>query len=172
MNIRRIWGLTPSLEKLNVAVGRVTAWLTLVMVVATFVIVVLRYALDVGWIWLQESVTWMHAAVFMLAAAYTLARDEHVRVDVFYGSFSRRWQAIVNAAGALIFLLPFCGLLLWSSWEYVSVSWEIHEGSREAGGLPFPWTPVLKSFIPLMAALLALQALVMLGRSIRTLRSS
>jgi TRAP-type mannitol/chloroaromatic compound transport system permease small subunit len=159
------------LERINVAIGRATAWLTLVMVIVTFIIVVLRYAFDLGWIWLQETVTWMHAAVFMLAAAYTLARDEHVRVDVFYRNFSPQRKAVVDALGALLFLLPVCGFLLWTSWDYVSVSWSIRESSREAGGLVFPWPSILKSFIPLLALMLIGQALVMLATSIARLRS-
>ncbi|MCZ6584533.1 MAG: TRAP transporter small permease subunit, partial [Gammaproteobacteria bacterium] len=72
------------LEDFSEFTGTVIAWLTIMMVLVTFVIVVLRYAFDLGWISMQESVTWMHAAVFMLGAAYTLKRDEHVRVDIFY----------------------------------------------------------------------------------------
>lgn len=161
-----------TLERINIVIGRIAGWLTLAMVIVTFVIVVLRYAFDLGWIWVQETVTWMHAAVFMLAAAYTLARDDHVRVDVFYRNFGPRRQAIVDAVGVAIFLIPFCGFLIWSSWDYVSVSWAIREGSREAGGLAFPWPSILKSFIPVMAAMLMMQALVLLARSIQTLRSS
>lgn len=161
-----------SLERINAAIGRAAAWMTLAMVVVTFAVVVLRYAFDFGWIWLQETVTWMHAAVFMLAAAYTLARDGHVRVDVFYRNWSPRGKALVDAAGAAIFLMPFCGFLIWSSWDYVSTSWAIHESSREAGGLIYPFPSILKSFIPLMGAMLLLQGLVLLLRSVRTLRSS
>ncbi|MGI9344572.1 MAG: TRAP transporter small permease subunit [Gammaproteobacteria bacterium] len=171
MDSKQNRGLIPLLERINVAIGRATAWLTLVMVITTFVIVVLRYAFDLGWIWLQETVTWMHAAVFMLAAAYTLARDEHVRVDVFYRNFSPEKKAVVDALGAALFMLPVCGFLLWTSWDYVSVSWSIREGSREAGGLVFPWPSILKSFIPLLALMLIAQALVMLANSIARLRS-
>ena len=163
-------GLTPALERLNIAIGRAVSWLTLVMVVVTAVIVVLRYAFDLGWIWLQETVTWMHAAVFMLAAAYTLARDEHVRVDVFYRTFSPQRRALVDAGGALLFLIPLCGFLVWSSWDYVAASWAIREGSREAGGLVFPFPSLLKSFIPLMAIMLLGQAVVILTRAIAVLR--
>ncbi|SVC15426.1 uncharacterized protein METZ01_LOCUS268280, partial [marine metagenome] len=76
--------------------GQAAAWLTLVMVLATFIIVILRYAFDIGAIWLQESVIWMHGMVFMLGAAYTLQREEHVRVDVFYCKMSQKHQAVVN----------------------------------------------------------------------------
>jgi TRAP-type mannitol/chloroaromatic compound transport system permease small subunit len=167
---RKAGGLTPLIDRLNVTIGRACGWLTLVMVVVTFIVVVLRYAFDLGWIWLQETVTWMHAAVFMLAAAYTLARDEHVRVDVFYRNLDPRRQAAIDAAGAILFLIPFCGFLLWSSWDYVSVSWAIREGSREAGGLGYPLPSILKTFIPAMAVMLLLQALVLMARAVRTLR--
>ncbi|TDJ48450.1 MAG: TRAP transporter small permease subunit [Gammaproteobacteria bacterium] len=141
------------------------------MVIVTFVIVVLRYVFDFGWIWLQETVGWMHAAVFMLAAAYTLAEDAHVRVDIFYRNCSPRRRALIDTVGTLIFLVPVCGFLIWSSWDYVSVSWSIREGSREAGGLVYPFTSILKSMIPLMALLLFGQALVILAKSIRVLRA-
>jgi len=162
---------TFSAERINLSIGRAAAWLTLVMVIVTFVIVVLRYAFDFGWIWLQETVGWMHAAVFMLAAAYTLAQDEHVRVDIFYRNCSPRRRALIDAVGTLIFLMPFCVFLIWTSWGYVSVSWSIHEGSREAGGLVYPFTSLLKSMIPLMAVLLFGQALAILAKSIHALRA-
>jgi TRAP-type mannitol/chloroaromatic compound transport system permease small subunit len=137
--------------------GNVISWLTLPMVIGTFVVVVLRYAFDIGWIWMQESVTWMHAAAFMLAAAYTLNCDEHVRVDIFYREMSAGRRAWVDLLGTLLFLLPMSAFLIATSWDYVSVSWQIREGSREAGGLPYPMVPLLKTVIPITAALLVLQ---------------
>ncbi|HHQ14344.1 MAG TPA: TRAP transporter small permease subunit, partial [Chromatiales bacterium] len=113
------------LESFNALIGRTVAWLTLVMVLLTVVIVLLRYAFDLGWIWLQESVTWMHASVFMLAAAWTLGRDEHVRVDVFYRKLGPRGRAIVDLAGTWLFLVPVSLFLLWSSFGYVEASWAI-----------------------------------------------
>ena len=153
------------LERLNQIVGRSVAWFTLMMVLVTFTIVVLRYLFDLGWIWLQESVTWMHAAVFMLAAGYTLTRDEHVRVDVFYRDLSDRSRALIDAAGSLLFLIPFKLFLLVGSWQYVLNSWSRGETSPEAGGLVYPAIPLLKTFIPLAALLLLLQAVVVLLRS-------
>ena len=138
--------------------GRAIAWLTLFMVLVTFVVVVLRYLFAVGWIWMQESITWMHAAVFMLGAAYTLGRDEHVRVDIFYRKMSPRSQALVGIAGAVLFLIPVCLFIGLSSLEYVANSWSVKETSREAGGLPYPFVPILKSLIPLTALLVILQA--------------
>ena len=85
-------------ERINVAVGKTVAWLTLFMVVVTCVVVVFRYAFSSGWIWMQETVTWSHGIVFMLAAAYTLSCDEHVRVDIFYRNASPRRKALVDLA--------------------------------------------------------------------------
>jgi TRAP-type mannitol/chloroaromatic compound transport system permease small subunit len=137
--------------------GRAVAWLTVPMVLGTFVIVILRYVFDLGWIWMQESVVWLHAAVFMLAAAYTLNRNEHVRVDIFYRGMSPSRRALVDLAGTVLFLLPVCGFLVVTSWDYVVVSWTIHEGSRESGGLPYPFVPLLKTIIPITSVLIAVQ---------------
>jgi TRAP-type mannitol/chloroaromatic compound transport system permease small subunit len=159
-------------DRLNSVVGRTCAWLTLIMVIVTLIIVILRYVFDIGWIWLQESVSWMHAAIFMLAAAHTLARDEHVRVDIFYRKLTPVGRAMVDAVGTVFFLIPVCVFLIWGSWDYVRVAWEIREGSPEAGGLGFPWVPLLKGFIPIMSGLLLLQGIAMLCRAAITIRSS
>jgi TRAP-type mannitol/chloroaromatic compound transport system permease small subunit len=136
--------------------GRGVAWMTLVMVVLIFSIVVLRYGFNLGWIWLQESVTYMHALVFMVAAAWALQTDDHVRVDIFYRDKSRRYKNWVNLLGTLLFLVPFSLFLIFIGWDYVSASWETLESSREAGGLPLVFA--LKSLILVMPALLLLQA--------------
>lgn len=162
-------GISQLIDRLNRGLGRAVSWLTFAMVVVMFVTVALRYFFDSGWIWLQESVTWMHAAVFLLAAAYTLAEDDHVRVDIFYRSMSPRGKALVNTLGCLLFLLPFTGFLLWISWEYVALSWSMQEASPESGGLAYPWVPLMKSFIPATAFLLLLQGIGMLFAALATL---
>ena len=154
----KLRSVSEALQRVSEATGRLVAWLTLPMVVGTFVIVVLRYAFDLGWIWMQEGVVWIHAAVFMLAAAYTLERDEHVRVDIFYRRMSPRGRALVDVLGICLFLLPMAIFILAISWDYVAVSWQIREGSRESGGLPYPFVPLLKSVIVVTAALLVLEA--------------
>lgn len=137
-------------------IGQAVAWLTLLMVILTFSIVVFRYGVNQGWIWLQESVTYMHAAVFMLAAAWAFQADEHVRVDIFYRGKSTRHKAWVNLVGTLIFLVPFCLFLLIIGWNYVAAAWSAMEGSREAGGLPLVY--VLKSLILALPLLLLIQS--------------
>lgn len=164
--------LARSLKRFSDWTGRVVAWAMLPMVAIQFVIVALRYIFDTGWIWMQEGVLWMHAAVFMLAAAYTLNRDEHVRVDIFYRKLSDRGRAWVDIVGTLVFLLPMVIFLIMASWDYVVVSWTIWEGSREAGGLPPPFVPLLKSLIPLTAFLLLLQGIANLLSDIGILLGS
>ena len=155
--------LAAALETVSVAVGRSVALLTVLMVLVTALVVLLRYLFGLGWIWLQESITWMHAAVFMLAAGYTLAREEHVRVDVFYREMSPRARAWVDLVGTLVLLLPVCAFLLWSSWGYVASAWGISEGSRESGGLPALY--LLKSVLVAMPVLLGLQGVALAARS-------
>jgi len=160
------------LDRTSVVVGRAAAWLTLFMVIVTFVVVVMRYIFDAGLIWVQESVVWMHAAVFMLGAAYTLQDEGHVRVDVFYRKMSDRGRAWVDLTGVIIFLLPLCLFLAWNSFEFVTHSWSMRETSRESGGLPYPLVPMLKSIVLLMPVAVALQGLSLFLKSLRTLRGS
>ena len=151
--------LKSNLERISELTGSVMAWLTVLMVLGTFVIVVLRYVFDLGWIAMQESIVWMHAAVFMLGASYTLKHNEHVRVDIFYRRSTAQRRAWVNVFGTVVFLLPLAVFVAVTSWDYVSTSWAIREASREAGGLPFPFVPIMKSLIPATALLLMLQGI-------------
>lgn len=137
--------------------GRTVAWLSLGMVAITFLVVVLRYGFGLGWIALQESVVYLHATLFLLAAAYTLKHDAHVRVDIFYQRLGPVGQAWIDLLGTWLLLLPVCAFIAWISWDYVAAAWAVKESSREAGGLPAVF--LLKSLIPLFAVLLALQGL-------------
>jgi len=160
----------PLIDRISEATGRATAWLTLAMVLVSFVIVIIRYVFDSGFIWLQESLNWMHAVVFMLGGAYTLQRDEHVRVDIFYRDMSAKGRAIVNLCGVLFFIFPLCVFFVVEGFSYVRASWEIHEVSRNSGGLPYPFVPLLKSVLLIMPITVALQGTSMLLRSIVDLR--
>lgn len=139
----------------NSLLGRACAWLTLFLVIGTALVVVLRYGFGIGAIALQEAVLYAHALVFMGTAAWTLQRNGHVRVDIFYQRLSGRRQALVNLFGNLLFLLPVCLFLAWNSWGYVSSSWATLEGSNESGGLKFVY--LQKSIILLLIVSLFLQ---------------
>jgi len=146
-----------SINAVNEWIGKTISWLTLFMVLATFLIVVFRYVFDMGWIAMQESVSYMHAIVFMLGTAYTLKHNAHVRVDIIYQRCSAKTQAWIDCIGTVLLLMPVTGFIIWSSWEYVADSWSIQEGSRNSGGLPGVY--LLKTSILLMAALLILQSI-------------
>lgn len=160
------------LDKISALLGKASAWLTLFMVLVTFVVVVLRYVFDAGLIWLQESVVWMHGFVFMVGAAYTLQQEEHVRVDIFYREMSPKRRAWVDLIGVAVFLLPLCALLGWKAFDYVAVSWQLQEASRESGGLPYPLVPLLKSILIVMPITVSLQGIALFSRCVRTLRSN
>ncbi len=156
------------IDRLNDVIGRSIRWLTLAMVLITFTVVVLRYVFSIGWIAMQESVIYLHAIVFMLGAAYTLKRNAHVRVDIFYEKMTPRGKAWVDLLGVTFLLIPFCLFILIISWNYVSLSWSLLESSREAGGIPAIF--LLKSTILLMPVLLLLQGFAQAFRCILTLR--
>lgn len=143
--------------RLNTAIGTAVSWLTLAMVLVTALVVTLRYGFGIGSVALQESVTYLHCAVFMLGAAMTLERGGHVRVDILYRRWPLRRRALVDAAGSLLLLIPFALFTLVVSWDYVLQSWHMHEGSAEASGLPGIF--LLKTLIPVMSVLLLLQGI-------------
>lgn len=147
--------------------GRVVAWLTLLLVLVVFLVVLLRYVFGIGSVALQESALYLHAPIFLLGATYTLRHDRHVRVDVVYRLLGKKGRALLDLLGTLLLLLPLCGFLVWSSWDYVAMAWTIREGSREAGGLPLVF--VLKTLLPVAALLLAVQGLAEAGKRLLVL---
>lgn len=144
--------------------GRMISWFTLVMVVLTTLIVLLRYGFNIGWIAMQESVIYLHGAVFMLGIAYTLKADEHVRVDIFYQRFSAKGKAKVDLFGSLFMLFPVCISLFVFSLDYVIQSWSLLEGSGEAGGIPGVF--MLKTLLLVMPTLLMLQGVAIIIKQI------
>lgn len=154
---RWLRGLISALDGVTEWTGRMVSWLTPVMVLTTCAVVILRYFLGISSIALQESVTYMHAAVFMLGAAYALKHHNQVRVDIFYRRFRSQSRAWVDALGALVFLLPLAVFIGWISQDFVLSAWQIRETSADSGGLRIVYW--LKTLIPLLALTLVIQAL-------------
>ncbi len=168
MSRSRTEAIIASIDQLSERLGQGVAWLTLALVLLTFLVVVLRYLFNIGSVALQESLLYIHSLIFMLGAAYTLLHDSHVRVDVLYRPLSARRKALINLLGTLFILFPFCGFIGYISWEYVSNSWGYWEGSRESGGLDAVF--VLKGLILIMPLLLFLQGIAESLRSILILQ--
>jgi TRAP-type mannitol/chloroaromatic compound transport system permease small subunit len=158
------------LDSTTEVLGRTVAWLTVTMVIATVIVVLLRYGLDTGAIALQESVTYMHACVFMLGIPYALKHSGHVRVDIFYARLSDRHRTMIDLAGHLVFLVPVAVLVLVTSLDYVAAAWRVREGSPEVGGIPAVYA--LKTLIPVMASTLLLQGIAEIARAALSLRSA
>lgn len=133
------------------------------MVAVSFFILLMRYAAGWGEVWLQELVMWMHAIVFLGAAAHALAQGKQIRIDIFYREKSAQYRAAVDLFGSLLLLLPMVSAIAIASWPYVMRSWQTLESSGEAGGL---WGLfLLKSCILLFCLSLALQGLALALRS-------
>jgi TRAP-type mannitol/chloroaromatic compound transport system permease small subunit len=152
------------INAINDTLFRLVSWFTLVMVVLTMLIVVLRYGFDLGWIAMQESVLYFHSLVFLLGAAHTLKVNEHVRVDIFYRQFDPVKQSKVDLFGGVFLGLPVNLFIFTVSFNYVVESWRLFEGSGQSGGLPIVF--ILKSFILLFAATMTLQHCAQIIRNV------
>ena len=154
--------------------GRLVGWLTLAMVLLGAFNAVARYTGKFTGINLSSNayieLQWyLFSLIFLLGAAHTLQRDQHVRVDVLYGQLSKRAQARLDLAGGLLFLIPFCIFGLFMCWPTVRNSWSVWEVSPDPGGLPrYP----LKTAMLLCFGLLLLQGMSELIKRIRTLRET
>ena len=153
-------------DSVNQFLGKICDWLILLACVVSAGNAMVRYAYDTSSnAWLE--VQWyMFACVVMLGASYTLKKNEHVRVDLWYMTLSRRGQIWVDITGIVLFLLPTCLLLAWLSWPFFLQSCP-SEVSTNAGGL-LRW-PV-KLLIPVGFVLVALQGLSELIKRIAALQ--
>jgi TRAP-type mannitol/chloroaromatic compound transport system permease small subunit len=159
--------LADAIDWVQLRLGRALKWLAVLLVLNQFLVVVMRYVYGTSFIAMQEAVIYLHATLFMLAIAYAYLLDAHVRVDVFYAGWSVRAQALMDLVGVVVCVLPFCWLVAWASWNWVAVSWRMNEGPMAVGGLPF--TSALKTLVPLMAILLAVQGVSVAIRAIAVL---
>ncbi len=144
-------------------IGQGVAWLTLMMVIFSVINVLASWLFNTSWIWMRESVTWMHGTNFLLATAYTLNRQDHVRVDIFYSKMNEKQQALVDLVGTLLLMLPSSIFIAWASWPAFLLSWRVGEVSSEAGGLPALY--LLKSLLLLMPLFLIIESINQLIRA-------
>ena len=155
------------IDSLNDFLCKLVSWFTLFMVLLTFLIVVLRYGFNLGWIAMQESVMYLHGIVFLLGAAHTLRVNEHVRVDIFYRRFSPKKQAKVDIFGSIFLLMPVNIFIFMVSFDYVMRAWRVLEASQEAGGLPAVF--LLKSLILIFSFTMLLQGIAEVIRNVTKL---
>lgn len=155
------------IDKLSEWIGRSVAWLGLAAVLICSVNALARYAFNIGSNAWLEMQWYLNAAVFLLVAAWTLKRNEHVRIDVIAGRLSPRAQAWIDIFGSLFMLMPAVVIIAWYSWPTLVQSWEVQEHSSDPGGL-IRW-PV-RLLIPVAFTLLALQGVSELIKRIAFLK--
>ena len=160
------------IDEFSESTGRVVYYCTLAMVSIGAFNAVARYTDKSTGLGLSSN-TWLElqwylfGLVFLLGAAYTLKHDDHVRVDVLYGRLSRRGKAWIDLAGTVLFLFPFCGLMIYMSIPMVENSWAVLEQSPDPGGLPrYP----IRTMIPLAFVFLMIQGTAMVIRNVAILR--
>jgi len=159
--------LADAIDRFSTVIGHATAWVALAMVLIQFLVVMMRYIFGVGSIMMQESVTYMHAFLFMVGAGYTLFQDGHVRVDIFYRGASDRFKDVVDFVGAVLLLSPACLVIGIYSWPYVHNAWKVLEGSKETSGIQGVY--LLKSLIIVFAVLTTIQGISLGLRSLLSL---
>ena len=147
--------------------GYLIAPLAFLMMILTCVVVATRYIFHAETTPLYETVIYIHGVVFMLGISFALKVEGHVRVDIFYHTFSARRRALVDLLGTIFFLTPVCVFVFWSSLDYVSLSWGMKESSAAPDGLPGIY--LFKTLIPVMAVLVEIQGIGMALKSLSIL---
>ena len=163
-----------AIDRMCLAVSGIASWLALAMVLLGAFNAVARYlgrfiGVELSSNTFIELQWYLFSAVFLLAAAGTLANDGHVRVDVFYGRLGRRGKAWIDLLGTLLLMLPFCAFVFWLSLPSVANSWAILEASPDPGGLPrYP----IKTLVPVAFGLLIAQGLARTALNLAVLRGN
>ncbi len=150
-------------DGLNTLLAQSIKWLALTMVLMVSGLVIMRYVFGISAIKAQESVIYMHAFLFLLAAPAALLTDTHVRVDVFYEKLSIKGRAIINLVGTFFLLMPVCILIFKLGGAYAARAWVIFEGSPESDGIQAVF--LLKTAIPVFAMFMMLQGSAMAARA-------
>lgn len=156
------------IEALIDHIGRLTAWLVLVMISLVAVNVLLRYAFSLGSVWAQELEWHLLAAIILLGMSHALQRGDNVRVDLFYARYGTRTKFVVDAVSVLLIIVVAL-LFVALSLGYVGQAYAINEQSPDPGGIPFRW--LVKGLIPLGYGLLVLQSAAQLMRVVQSYRA-
>jgi len=146
------------LKKIISKTGKISSWFSLALVLLISTDVLLRYVFNFSTASLYEMEWHFFAIIFLLASPYTLQKNRHVRVDVFYNNFSKRKKNIIDLIGNIIFLIPFSFIIFYTSLPFVEDSYSILESSPDPGGLPYRF--IIKSIIPIAFFLLMIQGIL------------
>ncbi|MEH6627527.1 MAG: TRAP transporter small permease subunit [Motiliproteus sp.] len=147
--------------------GKLAAFLFIVMLFNVFYDVIARYLLNDVSIGLQELEWHLHATIFLIGVPFALRSGGHVRVDVIYERLTSKSKAIIDLLGTMLLLFPFCGLVVWYGWDFAREAYELGEISGDPGGLSYRW--IIKGMIPVSFTLMLMSGLGLLLTSINSL---
>ena len=156
-------------EQIMNIISKLLVYILLSMIVLVILTIFLRYFFSIGSISIQELIMYFHASIFMLGISYTYKENSHVKIDIFYNKLSEKNKTILSLIGVILLIIPFGIFIIFISFDMVSSSWSIFEGSSEAGGLDLVF--ILKSLIPLSGFLILLQALSELFKNLQILKN-
>ena len=166
--MKKIGPISHKIDKLIDLIGKFASWLVPLLIVIIFISVILRYFFSIGFTWLQDLYIWIHAAIILCGAAYTLKFDGHVRIDIIYRNSSNFYKTIINFFGLTLFSLPFCYFLVDKGFDYFYRSFLLDESSKETGGLENIY--ILKFLIFFMGITLLIQILNLLFKIIKGIK--
>ena len=155
-------------DKVSTWVGHAFSWFIVGLTLLISWEVFSRYALDNPHAWAFDAMIMLYGTMFMMAGAYTLAKNGHVRGDVLYGFFPPRLQAGLDLTLYLLFFIPGVVALCWAGYTYAAESWAIKESSNITAGGP-PYYP-FKTIIPVAGAFLLVQGIVEIVRCVICLK--
>jgi len=162
--------LVKVINRINKFIGESTSWLTTALVFLVCFDVFRRYLLKDSSAWIMELQWHIFSIIFLFASGYTLQINKHVRVDLFYEKFTIKQRAWINLLGCLLFLIPWCLVLIYFSTLYAYNSWIIGETSPDPGGLPARY--IIKFCVPIGLCFLMMQGISISIQSINTIRKS
>jgi TRAP-type mannitol/chloroaromatic compound transport system permease small subunit len=164
MSVRLLAPMVRAIDRFAEVCGVVIAWLMVPLVAAVVYEVVARYAFAAPTIWSFDLTYMLYGAMFMLGAAYALRVGAHIRTDFFWERWSLRTRGVIDSVAYVVFFFPGIALFFWVGWDEAWYAYDIGEMSEQT-----PWRPVLwplKACVPLAAALLLLQGISELTKSL------
>jgi TRAP-type mannitol/chloroaromatic compound transport system permease small subunit len=160
----RLQSLVRIIDRFAEVTGVAIAWLMVPLIAAVVYEVVARYAFAAPTLWAFDLTYMLYGAMFMLGAAYALRVGAHIRTDFFWERWSARTRGVIDSVAYLVFFFPGIALFLWVGWEEAWYAYGIGETSEQTAWRPILWP--LKACVPLAAALLLLQGISELVKSL------
>jgi TRAP-type mannitol/chloroaromatic compound transport system permease small subunit len=164
-----VQGFLHQIDAISTWIGKLAAWLIIVLMIVVCLEVVKRYVLNMPTSWIFDLENMLYGSLFMLAGAYTLAQNAHVRGDFLYSSMRPRTQALLDLILYFVFFLPGIAALIYAGYSFAADSWRIAEHSNVTADGP----PVyhFKTVIPIAGALIMLQGVAEIVRCVVCLRT-